>query len=546
MSASDCAVVFIPALTKSARFQNDLVKKLLDVPLIQRAIDNARLFGVTGPNIHLLTDSEEVSLFATRSDVGAFLNPTLSWESAYKNSEYCQYVSNAEYQRNTTILLSPYAPLLAPEIVIAAVDFFLSSDHQVLKPVRLVKEPVFDNMLQRSKEVAVKQDGGLDRVECSSFVLLRPGVLSGERKDEGSIGFWHINDGAQEIGSLQDWWVCEKLLQRRRIVFRIIGDNEVGMGHIYRAVTLAEELSDHEVMFVTDTANKVAAEMLLKCDYWLGVYEETELTAQVMALNPDMVIYDALDTDKNEIQLMKSAGSIVISFEDLGTGAQFTDLTINELYDLPQFEAGHILWGYKYFFLRDEFQMARPHRFEERVLTIMLAFGGTDQHDLSRRIFHKIRLFCKEQKIFIHIVTGPGYRGYQSLLAEIEKDSMVSLTHASGVISGIMEKTQLAITSNGRTVYELAHMNIPSIVIAQHKREITHAFANEENGFVSLGLYSKGNTESAVLSALDQLVRDHGYRRNLFQRMKTFRFDKNKQRVARKILQLLKKRMKSP
>ena len=41
----------------------------------------------------------------------------------------------------------------------------------------------------------------------------------------------------------------------KRIIFWIIGNQEVGLGHIYRAVTLALELRNHEVLFVTDTEN---------------------------------------------------------------------------------------------------------------------------------------------------------------------------------------------------------------------------------------------------------------------------------------------------
>ena len=191
-----------------------------------------------------------------------------------------------------------------------------------------------------------------------------------------------------------------------------------------------------------------------------------------------------LDTNREDVEELQRSGAVVVSFEDLGEGARKTDLTINELYDEPQFEGDHILWGHRNFFLRDEFQTARPHRFKNEVDCIMLAFGGTDQHDLSRIIFRAISTICREQSIYIHIVTGPGYEGYERLSAEVAVEEGVSLTHASGVISGIMEQAQLAITSNGRTVYEFAHMNIPSIVIAQHHREITHAFATEANGFV--------------------------------------------------------------
>ena len=112
------------------------------------------------------------------------------------------------------------------------------------------------------------------------------------------------------------------------------------------------------------------------------------------------------------------------------------------------------------------------------------------------------------------------------------------LTHASGVISGIMEQAQLAITSNGRTVYEFAHMNIPSIVIAQHDREITHAFATEENGFIPLGLYHEKNTATLVLSALKRLVHSVEFRQKLFRRTTAFNFSGNKQKIVKAILQL--------
>ena len=66
---------------------------------------------------------------------------------------------------------------------------------------------------------------------------------------------YEISPDLIEIRSYQDWWVCEKLLKRKRIVFRIRGDEQIGMGHIYRALTLAHEITDHEVFFVCDEIN---------------------------------------------------------------------------------------------------------------------------------------------------------------------------------------------------------------------------------------------------------------------------------------------------
>ena len=328
-------------------------------------------------------------------------------------------------------------------------------------------------------------------------------------------------------------------IQCKRIIFRIIGNQEVGLGHIYRALTLALELRNHEVLFVTDTENQFGVEATLKKNYWLGVVDKAQLTDFIIGLRPDMVIYDILDTDEDDVKRVRSLGSLVVSFEDLGSGAKYTDLTINEIYDIPQFESNHVLWGSEYFFLRDEFRSVRPQRFRQNVDSVMLTFGGTDQHDLARKVFFSIKKLCKELDVFIRIVTGPGYRGYSDLKRMVTSYSGVSLTHDSEVISSIMEQVQLAVTSNGRTVYELAHMNIPAIVIAQHQRELTHSYASESRGFAPLGIYQPNKTEQLVTTVLERLISDTPYRRRLFDRMTELKFTENKMKVVSKLHGLL-------
>ena len=94
-----------------------------------------------------------------------------------------------------------------------------------------------------------------------------------------------------------------------------------------------------------------------------------------------------------------------------------------------------------------------------------------------------------------------------------------------------MEKVSLAITPNGRTVYEMAHMNIPAIVIPQHERERTHAFACQENGFIPLTPYSEGITEQQVKASLERLLDSVSEREQLFNQTLRFRFDQNKRRI---------------
>jgi spore coat polysaccharide biosynthesis predicted glycosyltransferase SpsG len=115
----------------------------------------------------------------------------------------------------------------------------------------------------------------------------------------------------------------------------------------------------------------------------------------------------------------------------------------------------------------------------------------------------------------------------------------IKFTIASGVISKIMEKTQIALSSNGRTVYELAHMNIPSVVISHHKREDSHRFSSLETGFINLGVYDANKTAKSIKTSFNKIVVDNDYRELLFLNISKYNFSNNKKKVVKKILELL-------
>ena len=52
----------------------------------------------------------------------------------------------------------------------------------------------------------------------------------------------------------------------------------------------------------------------------------------------------------------------------------------------------------------------------------------------------------------------------------------------------LMTQCDIAITSRGRTGYEVAILGIPTIAMAQNQREEKHGFVSAEHGFNYLGL----------------------------------------------------------
>ena len=83
----------------------------------------------------------------------------------------------------------------------------------------------------------------------------------------GRIVPWFLGDRAMEILGYQDWWICEHLLAQRHVVFVVAGWPAIGMGHVYRALMLAHEITSHKVSCVCTRQSELAVERLAEKDY---------------------------------------------------------------------------------------------------------------------------------------------------------------------------------------------------------------------------------------------------------------------------------------
>lgn len=534
--------VLIPAIKKNVAFPDDLVKKLAGVPLLQRVIENAvRAFSKS--QVCVLTDSEEIQLLCSRLGVGARYDKNLRLDpAAYLDGLRPHLIPLTRSQRDIFVL-SPYVPMMGVEDLRSAYRYYAESGAELLFSVINSQVRLFSPEPLHCADI-LHDEGYQELVrESRAFAIFRRDLLDASAERQVWPIPYRVSGRALEIRNYEDWWLCEKLINRRRIVFRVVGNREIGMGHIFRALSLAHEITDHEVRFICDRESEVAATKLAGYDYWLGVYPKDEIEKAIIDLSPDLVVNDILDTDASYIRRLKSCGFRVVNFEDLGSGASEADLTINDLYDSPLLPGKNIRWGSSWFFVRDEFASARPNRFSARVNAVMIAFGGTDPSDLTRKVLRVIAPYCAQRDIEVVIVTGDGYGPIKELEAMIADTSAprITYTHATGVISHLMEQVQAAICSNGRMVYELAHMNVPAIVLSHHEREKTHRFACSENGFVPLGVHRGEETDQQVLAALVRLVEDCAWRREMHSSQRKSHFTRNKRKVVERILSLLPK-----
>jgi spore coat polysaccharide biosynthesis predicted glycosyltransferase SpsG len=123
-------------------------------------------------------------------------------------------------------------------------------------------------------------------------------------------------------------------------------------------------------------------------------------------------------------------------------------------------------------------------------------------------------------------------------LAETLDPGWITIVRSTRKISEYMNSADLAVTSAGRTVFELASLEVPTLVICQNSREVTHRFASSENGIINLGLRTQID-DPAIARTLVQVVKEEALRKTMVEKMKALDLRSGKDRVIEKINALL-------
>ena len=369
--------------------------------------------------------------------------------------------------------------------------------------------------------------------ETGGFFITRKDIISENNRIGEKVELHVLSNGEEiDIDTYEDWNLCEYHLKRKHILFVVTGNNEVGLGHVYNTLLIANDILNHKITFLVAKDSQMAYEKIASKNYPVLIQENNNIIDDIKNLNPDLVINDRLDTSKEYMQDLKDLNLKIVNFEDLGDGAKKADLVINAIYPEKQVLPNHY-FGHDYFILRDEFIFSTQKKDIDKVENILITFGGVDPNNYTKKVIETIYDYCQIHKITITVIAGFGYTEYDSLSVFKNIEIKENVTN----ISSYMHKANLIFTSAGRTTYEIASIGTPSIVMAQNERELTHFFASSEFGFLNLGLgYNISNKD--LYNSFVELVESNESRRYMNQLMTKINL-KNGRKIVIKLIQNL-------
>lgn len=320
--------------------------------------------------------------------------------------------------------------------------------------------------------------------ETGGFLITKSKIMTQHNRIGERVELFLLSAGEEiDIDTYEDWNLCEYYLKRKKILFVVSGYSEIGLGHVYNTLIIANDLLSHSLEFLVDDKSLLAHEKISSKNYPVRIQKHQNILEDIKQIAPDVVINDRLDTDKEYILGLKEMGVKVINFEDLGSGARYADLVINAIYPESEIIPKHY-FGHNYFVLRDEFILEPYLPVNKRVGSVLITFGGVDPNNFTLKTLDAIYEYCMQKGISISVVAGFGYREYDS----ISGYKGVSIERNVSHISYFMSRADVIFTSAGRTTYEVASLGKPTIVMCQNERELTHFFASKEFGFENMGL----------------------------------------------------------
>jgi len=533
----------IPARGGSKGIPRKNIRLLNGKPLIYYSIRNA-LKSKYITDVYVSSDDDEILMLSKKfgakihkrdksiADDKTTLDPVIY--NTYKN---IQEKENKDY--DLIVTMQPTSPLLRVESIDNAIE-------------KMIKNKEIDTIISAKDDTHLSwrfEDGKYlpnyeKRVnrqyltptftETGGFLITKSKIISRTNRIGKNVDLFILKNGEEiDIDTYEDWNLCEYYLRRKHILFVVRGNNTIGLGHVYNTLLLANDILNHKIIFLVTKDSTLAYKSIKSKNYLVYMQKNDNIIDDIKRISPDIIINDILDTDKDYIKNLKKLNLKVINFEDLGDGAKKADLVINAIYPEKEILKNHY-FGHEYFLLRDEFLYSTTKQIKKKINKILITFGGVDPNNYTKKVIESIYNYCLEEDIQIDIVAGFGYNKYETL----EKFKNIKIHKNISNISDFMLDSDLIFTSAGRTVYEIASLGVPAIILAQNEREMSHFFASSEYGFLNLGLGYK-ITNDKISEEFRKLVNNYEARKFMNRLMLDIDLKSGRKRVLNLINQLI-------
>ncbi len=284
------------------------------------------------------------------------------------------------------------------------------------------------------------------------------------------------------------------------IVFRVDSSTQMGIGHLMRCITLADELKkkEHQSTFIcralpgnliSSTGHNMIAlpkdENFRSDDLylnWLGATQEQDAEQTIVALpeGVDMIVVDNYALDKEWHQMLRTHTKKIVVIDDLADRQFDCDILLNQnlgtqkedYKDKVPSNCG-LLLGCDYALLRPEFAKLRPQALKKRsntkeIKNILVSMGGSDIDNITYDVLQQL-----DNNFNTTVVLGR-LSPYNKMIEDYARGKNIKVIINAKNMAELMFETDLAIGAGGATSWERCCLGLPTLlyVFADNQRMI--------------------------------------------------------------------------
>jgi len=319
----------------------------------------------------------------------------------------------------------------------------------------------------------------------------------------------------------------------KNLFIRVDASPEIGIGHIMRCLTLAQELKNNfdKIIFLTQKDSGDFIGTIMKNKFEVIFIPTTNNDPDIIknlittySENKNFLLIDHYDIDSNFESSLKNIFERIFVIDDLANRKHDCDLLIDQNYyrDLNQryeklIQNGTItLLGPKYAIIRPEFRKINKKDIKKnsQIKKILVSFGGSDPTNECKKALDAL-CSIENSKFEIVVVAGIYNHKFEQLKKLYEKYSNIKIYRHVNDLSRLMLNSDLFIGAGGTTTWERFYMGLPSIVtIISDDQKESIEFLSDMGHIINLGL-AKNVTSKTYIQTLQKPNSDLMYNMSL-------------------------------
>tara|TARA_B100000315_G_scaffold174346_1_gene162762 strand:+ start:229 stop:1212 length:984 start_codon:yes stop_codon:yes gene_type:complete len=317
------------------------------------------------------------------------------------------------------------------------------------------------------------------------------------------------------------------------ILFRTKGSHKQGMGDVTSSLALAGEFrgKGHEISFIINK-NDGVIHLIEKNGFDYSIGESLDEIIQcIEGRQNDVSVLIQLNTPEEEALIFKNNSGMLVTIDDTGPSAKMADMRFNVLYPIEDSYT-----GFEYITLSSVFQKKHTNNrvIKETVDNILVLQGGSDTYGFIPKIVKA--LFDIPENISMNVIIGPNFTHDRELDQVLQKAARkFNIIRDISDLSDLMLMADVAITAGGISLFELACLSVPAIVICGERFEEETAQRFQDEGFgINLG-FGRDVNEDDIRKAIGKLAGDYELRLRMSEAGRDIIDGKGSERIAAEI-----------